>query len=207
MRAIAITLIFVAAAVAWLPAQRATAPARGRVGLVSTDVQCAAHLGTGVKSNRSFCDVLVGNAPAGSVMMTIPRRTGVATLHFDLHNRFTVPALAVPGILAFARHEAIVSVIQPTGDVIGRAAVVHEFRSIADLFDQIGGGGRPGGVKAVAPGVADAVRFTIPPGVSTVGIVGVRLKVLTRLGEETFETPGRPVAIVSNLRIQYTPAR
>src|SRR3990172_2758232 len=133
MRATAIALIFVVAAVVSRPAQRQSAPARGRVGLVSTDVQCAAHLGTGVKSNRSFCDVLVGNAPAGSVMMTIPPRTGVAMLHFDLHNRFTVPALAVPGILAFARHEAVVSVIQPSGDVIGRAAVVHEFRSVADL--------------------------------------------------------------------------
>jgi hypothetical protein len=40
-----------------------------------------------------------------------------------------------------------------------------------------------------------------------VGVVGVRLTVLTRSGEETFEAPGRPVAIVSNLRIQYTPAR
>jgi hypothetical protein len=52
------------------------------------------------------------------------------------------------------------------------------------------------------------VRFTIPAGVSTVGVVGARLKVLTRLnGAETFDTPGRPVAIVSNLRLEYTPAR
>jgi hypothetical protein len=139
-------------------------------------------------------------------MVTIPSRTGAATLHFDLHNRFTVPALAVPPLLAFARHEALVSVIQPSGDVIGRAAVLREFRSVTDLFDQIGGGGRPGGVKAVAPGAPEAVRFTVPASVSTVGIVGIRLKVLTRSGEETFETPGRPVAIVSNLRVQYTPA-
>jgi hypothetical protein len=107
----------------------------------------------------------------------------------------------------FARHEAVVSVIQPTGELIGRAAVVREFRSPGDLFDQIGGGSRPGGVKAVAPGPAEAVRFTIPSGVSTIGVVGVRLRVLTRAGEETFEAPGRPVAIVSNLRVQYTPAR
>ena len=204
MRIAILGLLVAAAVVVPLPAQRATG--RGAIGRVTTDVQCAADLGTGVKSRRTFCDVLVANTPAGSVMMTIPPRTGAATLHFDLHNRFTVPALAVPALLAFARHEAMVRVIQPAGDVIGSAAVLREFRSVTDLFDQIGGGGRPGGVKAVAPGAAEAVRFTIPASVSTVGIVGVRLKVLTRAGDETFEAPGRPVAIVSNLRIQYTPA-
>jgi hypothetical protein len=41
--------------------------------------------------------------------------------------------------------------------------------------------------------------------VSEIGIVGVRLEVLTRNGRDTFDTPGRPVAIVSNLRIEYRP--
>ena len=205
MRVAVLSLILAGAMVAAVPAQRATG--RGTTGRVTTEAQCAADLGAGVKSRRTFCDVLVANAPAGSVQMTVPPHTGTATLQFDLHNRFTVPAVAVPAILAYARHEAVVGVIQPTGDVIGRAAVVREFRTASDLFDQIGGGSRPGGVKAVAPGVAEAVRFTIPAGVSTVGVVGVRLKVLTRSGEETFEAPGRPVAIVSNLRIKYTPAR
>jgi hypothetical protein len=204
MRAAVLGVMIAATCVAAVPAQRATG--RGAIGRVTTDVQCAADLGAGVKSRRIFCDVLVANTPAGSVMMTIPSRKGSATLHFDLHNRFTVPAVAVPPILAFARHEAVVRVIQPSGDVIGSAAVVREFRSVTDLFDQIAGGGRPGGVKAVAPGTPEAVRFTIPSGVSSLGIVGVRLKVLTRSGEETFEAPGRPVAIVSNLRVQYTPA-
>ncbi len=205
MRVAVLSLILAGAIVAPVLAQRATG--RGTTGRVTTDAQCAADLGAGVKSRRTFCDVLVANTPMGSVQMAIPPHTGTATLHFDLHNRFTVPAVAVPAILAYARHEAVVSVIQPTGDVIGRAAVVREFRTATDLFDQLGGGSRPGGVKAVAPGVAEAVRFTIPAGVSTVGVVGIRLKVLTRSGEETFEAPGRPVAIVSNLRIQYTPAR
>jgi hypothetical protein len=202
---VAVFSAIVAATMA-VPVFAQRAGGRGAIGRVSTDAQCAADLGTGVKSRRSFCDVLVANTPAGSVMMTIPPRRGAATLHFDLHNRFTVPALAVPPLLAFARHEAMVSVIQPTGEVIGRAAVLREFRSVGDLFDQIAGGGRPGGVKAVAPGEAEAVRLTVPSGVTTVGVVGIRLKVLTRSGEETFDAPGRPVAIISNLRVQYTPA-
>ena len=203
MRVAVLSLLVVATIVIPLPAQRATG--RGAIGRVSTDAQCAADLGTGVKSRRTFCDVLVANTPAGSVMMTIPSRTGAATLLFDLHNRFTVPALAVPPLLAFARHEAVVGVIQPTGDVIGRAAVLREFRSVGDLFDQIGGGGRPGGVKAVAPGQAESVRIAIPAGLAAIGVVGTRLRVLARGGEEVFDTPGRPVAIVSNMRLEYRP--
>jgi hypothetical protein len=151
-------LVLIGALAVTVSAQRS---GRGATGRVTTEARCAADLGTGVKTKRAFCDVLVANT----------------------------------------------SVIQPGGEVVGRAAVVREFRAVKDLFDQIGGGSRPGGIKAVAPGPAEAVRFTIPAGVSTIGLAGVRLRVLTRAGEETFEAPGRPVAIVSNLRIQYTPAR
>jgi hypothetical protein len=149
--------------------------------------------------------VLIGTRPADSVAMQIPAHTGTATLQFDLHNRFSVPAIAIPSPLTFARHEAVVTVIRANGTVIGRAAVAREFRSITDLFDQIGGGGRAGGVKAVAPGAVEAVRITIPAGIPTIGIVGERLRVMTRASDEVFDTPGRPVAIVSNVRIEYRP--
>ncbi len=140
--------------------------------------------------------------------MTIPPHTGTATLRFDLHNRFTIPALAgVSGPLVFARQEALVSVVRPGGGLIGHAAVVREFRSIADLFDELEGTERPGGMKAIAPGQPESVQFTVPAGVSTVGIVGTRLKIVTRAGAETVDTPGRPVALVSNLRIEYRPGR
>jgi hypothetical protein len=166
-------------------------------------IECVAPLGAGVKSAREFCDVLIGTTPTESVSIEIPSYTGTATLRFDLHNRFTVPAIVLPGALTFARHEALVSVIQPTGAAIAPAAVVREFRSIADLFDQIGGGAHPGGVKAVAPGPAESVRVTVPAGLTAVGIVGSRLTVLTRVNQEVFDTPGRPVAIVSNVRVEY----
>ena len=206
MRATWITLIFIVGAVALVPAQRSTSAGRGTK--MVTEVECAASLGSGLKSRRGFCDVIIATTPAESVSMTIPRHTGTASLQFDLHNRFTVPATAGPVVLAFARHEAMVSVIRGTGETIAQAVVMREFRTVADLFDQIGGGTRPGGVKAVAPGPPESVRFTIPAGVSSVGIVGARLKVLTRAGgTETFDSPGRPVAIVSNLRLDYTPAR
>jgi hypothetical protein len=99
-------------------------------------------------------------------------------------------------------------VIGADGETIGRAAVIREFRTTADLFDELTGGSRPGGVKGVAPGPPEAVRFTIPPGVTTVGVVGDSLRVRTAIGgDETFDSPGRPVAVVSNLRLEYRPAR
>ena len=168
-----------------------------------TDAQCAAPLGAGLKTKRVFCDVLIATAPGDSISIAIPPHTGSPTLRFDLHNRFTVPAIVVPGALTFSRHEAIVSVVRPTGTVISKAAVVREFRAITDLFDQIGGGANPGGVKAVAPGLSEPVRVTIPTGLSSVGIVGSRLAVLMRTTQEVFDTPGRPVAVVSNVRVEY----
>jgi hypothetical protein len=191
--------MIVSAGVALLPAQAAGTRE-------TTEAVCAASLGAGLESRRTFCDVLIGATGADSIVMTVPPHRGTATLLFDLHNRFTIPGPASPPVLAVARHEAVVAVTTPAGDVLGRAAVVREFRTIEDLFDRIGGGGRPGGVKAVAPGPAEPARFTIPTGVNTVGIVGSRLTVLTRAGGlQTFDTPGRPVAMASNLRIQYRP--
>lgn len=150
---------------------------------------------------------MIGKLPKESVAMAIPAHTGSATLMFDLHNRFTLPTVPGAVALAFARHEAIVNVVKANGDVLARGAVVREFRTTDDLFDQITGGGRPGGVKAIAPGPAESLRFVIPAGVNAVGIVGARLQTFTRAGgDEVFETAGRPVAIVSNLRIEYVPA-
>lgn len=168
--------------IASVSAQRSTAPSRAAGTRVTSAKTCAASLGTGLKSHRDFCDVIIGRVPKDSVAIAIPAHTGPATLMFDLHNRFLIPAVAAAPGLAYARHEAIVSLVKADGDVISRAAVVHEYRTPADLFDQITGGGRPGGVKAVAPGPAEPIRLTIPAGISSVGIVGSRLQTLTRAG-------------------------
>jgi hypothetical protein len=172
---------------------------------VVTTTECAAPLGAGLKTKRTFCDVLIATAPAESVTIQVPPHTGSPILRFELHNRFTVPPILVPGALTFARHEAVVSVVRPTGTVIAQAAVVREFRGVGDLFDQIAGGANPGGVKAVAPGQGEPVRVTIPTGLTSVGIVGARLAVMMRTNQEVFDTPGRPVAIISNVRLEYRP--
>lgn len=187
-------------------AQSPSLPARAPGTRISTAVDCAASLGTGVKSRRTFCDAVIAAAPKDSVLVNIPDHAGTATLFFDLHNRFTLPEAPGAPELAFAKHAAIVRVVRGTGQEIGRAASIREFRTPADLFDQIGGGGRPGGIKAIAPGPAESVRFTIPAGVSSIGIVGLSLRVRSvAIEEEVFDTPGRPVAIVSNVRVEYRP--
>jgi hypothetical protein len=202
MRRSALALSSVAlAATALLSAQRATTrpPARK----ISTTATCAAELGAGVKSHRRFCDVVITRDPAAGILLTIPVHTGTATLRFDLHNRFVVPSADVAVGSTFMRQTAVVAVIRPTGTVIDRAAIVSEFRTVADLFDLVGGGTGPGGAKGVAPGRAEPIEITIPAAVSSISIVGVSLEVTGRTGGGVFDTPGRPVAIVSNWRIEY----
>jgi hypothetical protein len=184
-------------------ASTALVGAQGRA-RVATEYTCAAGLGNGVKTKREFCDVITGGAPADSVAVPVPAHTGTATLLFDLHNRFGVPVISgYPGA-SYARHDAVVAVIGADGAVLARAAVIREFRTTADLFDQLAGGTRPGGVKAVAPGPPEAIRLTLPAGVEVVGIVGESLRVRTATGaDDTYDAPGRPVAIVSNLRLEY----
>ena len=206
IRVFLLTTSLALAAGAAIGAQRSPVPPRTPGTRLITKAECAANLGAGVKSRRTFCDVISGAAPGDSVMMAIPPHTGAATLLFDLHNRFIIPVITNQPAVTYTRHEAVVGVIDGAGATIGRAAVVREFRFLTDLFDRIGGGGRPGGVKAVAPGPAEPVRFTIPSGVDTIGVVGASLRVTTALGaDELFDTPGRPVAIVSNLRLEYRP--
>jgi hypothetical protein len=208
MRAMLLIIALVSGSVVLLPAAQTLPPARTPGSRLSTQHTCAASLGSGVKSRRTFCDVITAATPAESVSIPVPARTGLATVFFDLHNRFALPVVSrFPGA-SYTRHEAVIRLIRDDGEVLGRAAVVREFRTTADLFDQLAGGGRPGGVKGVGPGPPEAVRFAIPAGVTVVGIVGERLRVRTATGgDDTYDAPGRPVAIVSNIRLEYRPAR
>jgi hypothetical protein len=185
------------------PGQRATP--RGRAAAAATTAKCAAELGQGVTTGRRFCDVIVATKAVDSIAITIPPHRGTAKLLFDLHNRVAARSEAGQPPQVFARNSATVAVIGPKTE-ISRAAAVSEFRTLADLFDRIAGGGA-GGVKAVGPGPASPIDVTVPAGITAVGIVGVRLEVVTRLGRQSYDTPGRPIAIVSNIRAEYTPLR
>jgi hypothetical protein len=89
---------------------------------------------------------------------------------------------------------------------VSRAAVQSEFRGAGDLYDRITGGAGPGGVKAVAPIGREQVIVPLPAGIDQVSLIGLVLDATTAAGHET-ATPGRPVALVSNVRVEFRPKR
>ena len=180
-------------------------PAKPPAKKTSAVFACAAELGMGAASKRRFCDVIVASVAADSVSVTIPAHTGPATLMFDLHNRFTVPAAQADIARVFTRHTAVVAVIRQAGELIDRVAVTRDYRTPADLFDRISGAARGGPLKVIAPGAPQAMRVTIPSGVGAIGIVGARLEEWRAAGRGAFDSPGLPIAIVSNVRVEYTP--
>ena len=168
------------------------------------EVRCPEQLGTGLKTKASFCFVLAGRDPTEGVIVTIPPHTK-ATLTFDMHNRHTYSEEEVRAGRGFARYTAVIGVLSMTGTLLGRGAVQTEFRTARDLFDRITGGAGPGGVKAVAPLGKEAVAVDIPAGIDQVSLLGELLEATTSAGREV-ATPGRPVAIISNVQVEYLPA-
>jgi len=189
------------------PAKRPAAkPVPVAAKTMTPDTTCPSRLGMGVKTVRSFCDVPSGREPAQGVVINFPPHAGPLTLSFDLHARHTYSEELTKSGKGYARYRAVIGVLSMQGDLIERAAVEGEFRSAKDLFDRIGGGAGPGGLKAVAPVGDEAIYIAIPAGIDGVSLLGETLDAITPAGHETVVMPGRPVAIVSNLLVEYKPA-
>jgi hypothetical protein len=200
---LAVLMLCVASAAAQRkPAPRKPPPAPPRV--EPAKLQCREALGVGVRTSASYCFVLAGNDPAQGVIVNIPPHTGPATLVFNLHNRHTYSDEDIRAGRAFAQYRAGIGVLTMTGELLGRGAVQSEFRKADDLYERIGGGAGSRGLKAVAPIGNELVMVTIPAAVTQVSLLGEVLEALTFIGRET-ATPGRPVAIVSNLQVEYRP--
>jgi hypothetical protein len=211
-----VTTVIVAAAVAAAPVaaqKRRTAPrkpppkaAEIKPKTMTPEVKCPSLIGMGVKTVRSFCDVPAGRDPAEGIVVTLPAHVGAGTLSFDLHARHLYSEDEMKRGKAYARYRAVIGVLTMKGDLLDRGAVEAEFRTAGDLFDRIGGGGGPGGLKAVAPAGREAIVIEVPAGVDQVSLLGETLDAITPAGHETAVMPGRPVAIVSNLLFEYKPA-
>jgi hypothetical protein len=180
-----------------VPVQTKTEPAK---------VACPESLGRGVRTGASYCFVIAGREPAQGVLVSIPPHTGEATLHFDLHNRHTYSEEQMRAGRGYAKYTAVIGVLTLKGDLLDRAAVQTEFRTARDLHERITGGAGPGGVKAVAPVGSERIDIAIPAGIDQVSLLGEVLDATTAAGRET-AAPGRPVAIVSNVAIEYRPRR
>ena len=168
---------------------------------------CPAPLGSGVSTKLTFCDVLIGRDPAAGILITIPPHRGDVKLTFDLHNRHTFSEEQMKDKrAAYARYTAAIGALTMDNTLISRAAVQNEFRVSADLIDRIGGGAGPGGLKAVAPTGQESITIMVPEAENQVSILGERLLVERAEGAATYTAVGRPIAIISNVMIEYRAA-
>jgi hypothetical protein len=191
------------------PQRRAPAPAPAPP-MPKTEaamISCPEVVGQGVQTRRNFCDVLIGRDPASGIIITLPPHSGPVTLTFDLHNRATYSDEEVKAHRAYRRFTATIGVLLLDNTLISRAIVQNEYRGSGDLVDRISGGSGPGGVKAVAPSGTESVTMLIPEEADRVSILGEKLIVLSPDGPATFTVSGRPMALISNVMVQYLPPR
>lgn len=91
--------------------------------------------------------------------------------------------------------------------LIERAVIQSQFRSVGDLFDRLPGGAGAGGLKAVAPTGSEFISIQLPDDVvDQVSLLGEKLRVVRADGGvDNFVAPGRPIAAVSNVMVEYRP--
>jgi hypothetical protein len=184
-------------------AKKAPEPPLSRI---QADWKCASELGMGVSTGRRFCDVLTGSDPKEGIVITIPPHRGPVTLTFELHNRHTYSAELVQLKQAYRKYTATIGVLTMDNTLVDRAIVQSEFRTEKDLFDRIGGGAGPGGVKAVAPSGDEVITMQLPADVGDqIAILGEKLSVMRPDGNDNFSSPGRPIATISNVMLEYRP--
>lgn len=211
-RRIELLIIVLAAAATGVAGQTRRPPARRPPPVpaptkAAADVTCPAPLGVGVRSKLSFCEVLAGRDPAEGVLIKIPPHRGPATLTFDLHNLHLYSEDQVKAKRAYTKYTAIIGALTMDNTLISRAVVQSEFRTAADFVDRVGGGAGPGGVKAVAPTGTESITLTIAEADEQVSLLGEKVTVEGMTGQPaTFSQPGRPIAVISNVQIEYRPA-
>jgi len=187
------------------PARRAPVPPAPVLKKIAPEMTCPTPLGTGLKTEQPFCDVMTGRDPAAGVRIKLPPHRGPVTLTFDLHNRHTYSEEQVKSGRAFTRYTATIGVLTMDNTLISRAVVQNEFRTAADLVDRVGGGAGLGGVKAVAPTGTEPISIAIPDTEDEVSILGEKLSVERADGNATYTQSGRPIADISNVMIEYQP--
>jgi hypothetical protein len=168
-------------------------------------LKCPNLLGEGVQTKRVFCDVTIERDPMAGIIIPIPPHTGPVTLTFELHNRHTYSAELAKTNRGFRRYTATIGVLKMDNTLLSRAAVQTEFRTARDLLDRVSGGTGAGGVKAVAPLGAESVTVEIPAGETAVTILGEKLTEERIDAADPFTSIGRPIAVISNVLIQYRP--
>jgi hypothetical protein len=184
------------------PAPAATVPPKTEL----ADMICPTPLGIGIRTKVAFCDVMSSRDPSAGVLIKLPPHQGPVTLTFNLHNRHTYSEDQVTPSRAFSRYTATVGVLTMDNTLISRAVVQSEFRRATDFVDRVSGGAGPGGAKAVAPTGTEPVSITIPEDEQQVSILGEKVTVERLDGTATYSSTGRPIAVISNVQVEYRPA-
>ena len=185
---------------------RKPAPAR-KPTVAPAEMTCPSPLGAGVKTKREYCDVLTGRDPKEGIIIKLPLHRGPVTLRFNLHNRHTYSEEEVRMKRGFASYIAGIGVLTLDNTLLTRAAIATEFRQADDLLERITGGAGPGGVKAVAPVGVEPITLQLAAELSEVTILGEKLTVVRTDGQPAnYAAPGRPIAIISDVTVEYTPA-
>src|SRR5258706_11137547 len=172
---------------------------------VVPEMTCPTPLGVGLKTKVSFCEVIAGRDPAGGVLIQIPPHKGPAMLSFGLHNLHLYSEEQVKARRAFSRYTATIGVLTMDNTLVSRAVVQNEFRTAADLVDRVGGGAGPGGAKAVAPTGSEPITIMVPEAEAQVSLLGEKLTVDRIDGAATYTQAGRPIAVISNVSLEYKP--
>jgi hypothetical protein len=210
MRILTALVVLMAMAATPVDAQRASTRGRGAAAPATRTepavFACPSLLGDGVQTKRVFCDVLTGRNTSEGIIIPLPPHTGPVTLRFDLHNRHTYSEELIKTNRAYRHYTATIGVLTADNTLLTRALVQSEFRTAADLLDRISGGAGPGGVKAVAPTGTEPISVMIPATEESISILGERLTIVRPDGTDNFTTPGRPIAIISNVTLEYRPA-
>ncbi len=96
-------------------------------------------------------------------------------------------------------------VVMPNGTLLRQTVVQSEFRGPTDLVERIAGGAGRGGVKTVAPTGSESIALALPAGVTEVSLLGEKLTIERLDGTEVVTAPGRPIAVVSQVQVEYRP--
>jgi hypothetical protein len=186
---------------------RKPVPAARKPTVGPAEISCPSPLGAGVKTKREYCDVLTGRDPKEGIIIKLPPHRGPVTLRFNLHNRHTYSEEEVRMKRGFASYVAGIGVLTLDNTLLTRAAVATEVRQADDLLERITGGAGPGGVKAVAPVGVEPITLQLAAELSEVSILGEKLTVVRADGQPAnYAAPGRPIAIISDVTVEYTPA-
>ena len=169
------------------------------------EIICPTPLGTGVNTKLEFCDVMTGRDVTAGVIVRFPEHKGPVTLSFDLHNRHTYSEEQVKANRAYSHYTATIGVLTMDNTLVQRAVVDSEFRKVTDFVDRVGGGAGPAGIKAVAPTGTESISMLIPEEENSVSLLGEKLTVERLDGTATYSSPGRPIAVISNVMIEYHP--